>query len=224
MEKKKVIVAVYTGRGLSEPLGALIREKLPHFEQVTLLYETLIGDCVRAGGVTPEVRSKLLACYRCAVELDAAVILNTCSSVGGVADEAQALFDIPIVRIDGAMANAAAMNYRRVAVVATLPTTLDPTARLISRKAAEAGRAVEIVNGLAEGAYDALVAGDGGRHDELIKSRVAALAAQGADCIVLAQASMMRIQKELSELSDIPVLASPGPCLEEIAAMFPQGN
>lgn len=43
-------------------------------------------------------------------------------------------------------------------ISATLPTTLDPTVRLIRQQAAKVGKEVEVVRGLAEGAYQILKA------------------------------------------------------------------
>lgn len=67
---------------------------------------------------------------------------------------------------------------------------------------------IEVVEGLAEGAFQAMMSGDRDTHDQLIvkaSERVAPL----VDLIVLAQGSMARMQDKLSELTGIPVLSSP---------------
>ena len=68
-----------------------------------------------------------------AVSDGADAVLNCCSSVGEVADAAQDIgryTGIPIVRIDEEMCREAARLGKRVGVLATLPTTLEPTMQL----------------------------------------------------------------------------------------------
>lgn len=218
----KTIVAVYTGKGLADPLQEKINYYLPHFRLVSLIDDTIIGECVRAGKVTDSVRKRLFDYYKAAEEMGADVILNTCSSVGDLVAEGQVLVKTPIVRIDQAMAEIAVSRYKKIAVVATLSTTLDPTARLLKTVAEENGKEIEIISGLAEGAYDALISGHPKRHDERIKQTVAELSDNGADCILLAQASMMRMEPVLRETVKTAVFSSPAPCLEALSEKYPQ--
>ena len=53
------------------------------------------------------------------------------------------------------------------------------------------------MDGLADGAYQALISGRAEEHDKRIMD-VGRSLAQKVDCIVLAQASMMRMQQTLS--------------------------
>ena len=113
----------------------------------------------------------------------------------------------PIVKIDEAMAEEASSIGRRVGVVATVSTTLEPTVRLVKKKAGELGRTVEVTERIAEGAFDALLSGDGARHDEIVKRAISTLA-EHVDVVVLAQASMARLAPQLGDLR-VPVLSSP---------------
>ena len=88
-----------------------------------------------------------------AVSDGADVILNCCSSVGEVADAAQNIgryTGIPIVRIDEEMCREAVRLGKRVGVLATLPTTLEPTKNTVSRVAREMNSHVELVDGLVD--------------------------------------------------------------------------
>ena len=87
-------------------------------------------------------------------------VMVTCSSIGPGVVLAQQLFDIPVIRVDEAMAEAAVRMGRRIGVMATLRTTLEPTIALLREKAAEAGIEIEIVDSLCDGAFDAVLAGD----------------------------------------------------------------
>ncbi|OXS54727.1 Asp/Glu/hydantoin racemase [Cohnella sp. CIP 111063] len=204
----KTVAAVYTGQGLAEPLKQVFNEVLPGCRLVNLIDDSLIADVMRAGGVTPQVSGRLLGYYRSAADLGADVILNTCSSVGEVVERARGFVDVPIVKIDEAMALEAVSRYARIGVIATLPTTLAPTMALLRAQAEAAGRTLSLTEGLAAGAYDALVDGKPEEHDRRIAETAAELAAS-VDAIVLAQGSMARMEASLRERTGKPVLSSP---------------
>ncbi|MFC0210879.1 aspartate/glutamate racemase family protein [Paenibacillus chartarius] len=215
----KTVAAVYTGQGLADPLKAVFRELLPDVRLVNIIDDSLIGDVVKAGHVPPGVARRLIQYYHNGEELGADVILNTCSSVGEVADAARSLIGIPIVKIDDSMAAIAAARYDRVAVLATLPSTLEPTMRLIRKHAEAAGRQVTLVDGLAAGAFDALVSGLPGEHDRLLLE-TAKRSAMEADVIVLAQGSMARMEGTLAAETGKPVLSSPRLGVEQVKAVL----
>lgn len=64
-----------------------------------------------------------------AVGEDCEAMLNLCSSVGEVADAAQdaaKYIGVPIVRVDEEMCREAVRQGKKIGVVATLATTLEP--------------------------------------------------------------------------------------------------
>ena len=136
------------------------------------------------------------------------MVFNTCSSVGDIADYGNIYARIPIFRIDQPMAAKAVASADRIGVISTLPTTLDPTRRLLENEAKKAGREVVLVDGLADGAFAAGQSGDSETHDRLIAEAAARIADQ-VDMFVLAQGSMARMEQRLSELTGKPVLSSP---------------
>ncbi|UQZ81789.1 Asp/Glu/Hydantoin racemase [Paenibacillus konkukensis] len=202
------IAAIYTGQGLAERIQPLFREELPGCRLVTLLDDSLIAEVIREGRVTPGVTRRLFQYYRHAEELGADVIFNTCSSVGEVADWAKPMIGVPIVKIDEAMAQQAVQGFDRIGVLATLPTTLEPTRRLLQKEAELKGSSVNIADALAEGAYQALTSGQPEEHDRLILE-AAKKAAEQADVLVLAQGSMIRMEEALRQATGLPVYSSP---------------
>lgn len=212
------VVAVYTTLGLVEPLRRAFGESLPGVRLTNLVDDSLLRDVVQAGGVTEAVEIRLGTYYATARDLGADLILNTCSSVGEVAAAAHAagVYRVPIVRIDEPMAREAVALGPRIAVLATLPTTLAPTARLIQNVAAAEGAAPpRITEVLAAGAYDALMSGKTEEHDRLLEEAARGLA--DTDVLVLAQGSMARVAPRLRALAGVPVLSSLPGALAEIA-------
>jgi Asp/Glu/hydantoin racemase len=123
---------------------------------------------------------------------------------------------VPLVRIDEAMADEAVRIGSRIGVVATLASTLEPTAQLIERK----GDGITVTAHLCEGAFEALSAGDRDRHDELVREGLRAVLA-GNDVVVLAQASMARVVDTLAEDErSVPILSSPRLAMERVAALL----
>jgi hypothetical protein len=102
--------------------------------------------------------------------------------------------------------------------VATLATTLQPTAELVERRAIAAGKDVEVDARVCDGAFDALQAGDRDRHDQLVREGLESVLAD-VDVVVLAQASMARVADTLGDVS-LPILSSPRLGMERVAALL----
>jgi len=213
------LVIVHTGPVTVQPLAALAPELLPGVRVVNLVDDSLLKDTMAAGQVTPEVTRRLAQYMLIGQEMGATLILNACSSVGEAADAVRPLLNVPVVKIDTAMAERAVASGKRIGVAATVQTTLDPTARLIERVAAEAGKGVQVSRKLCEGAFDALLAGDTARHDEIVERNLVELAGE-VDIIVLAQVSMGRVADQLGERIRTPVLTSPRLGLERVAEVL----
>lgn len=212
--KQQTIFALHTSFALIELLGALYKEKLPAARVVNIVDDSLLADVRAAGRVTPSVARRMIGYATLAQSSGADAVFNCCSSVGEVADMLRQTLDIPVVKIDEAMGEQAVAAGRRVAVVATVATTLDPTVRLIESKARAAGRTIEVSRRLADGAFDVLLAGDAARHDEMVLEEIRS-AAREADVVVLAQASMSRLVNQLGDLQ-ARVLSSPASGVERL--------
>jgi Asp/Glu/hydantoin racemase len=202
------VFAVHTALTMAEPITALFKEHLPEVKLNHIIDDSLIQEVIANDCVTPAVAKRLLNCYHMAVDAGADVIFNTCSSIGDIAQISRKMVAIPILKIDDPMAIEAVNRASRIGVLATLPTTLAPTVRLLQSMAELQNKKIEVVEGLAEGAFAAMMAGDRDTHDNLIVKASEAVA-EKVDLIVLAQGSMGRMQGKLEELTGIPVLSSP---------------
>ena len=203
------LALLHTSPVIVAPLAKLAAAILPEVEVVNLVDETLLKNTVAAGRLEKASIRRLTAMAQGAAEAGADVVMVTCSSVGRAAELAAEMVDIPVLRIDAAMADEAVDRGGRIGVLATLPTTLDPTAALLRARAAARGLDRVIVEKLCEGAFDAVARGDGAEHDRLVAEGLRALA-RDVDVIVLAQASMARVVESLPEQDRVkPILSSP---------------
>ena len=202
------VFAVHTALAMVEPITALFKEHLPEVKLNHIVDDSLIQEVIANDKVTPAVAKRLVNCYYTAVDAGADIIFNTCSSIGDIAQMSRKLVSIPLLKIDDPMALEAVQKAKRIGVIATLPTTLAPTAKLLLTMANEQNKDVQIIEGLAEGAFAAMISGDRDTHDNLI-IKASELVAPKVELIVLAQGSMGRMQDKLSEITGVPVLSSP---------------
>lgn len=205
----RTLALIHTSPTLTPIFRALCAAEMPDVEIFHMVDESLIQDTIRAGRLRGVTIRRLLGQVESAEQAGADAVLVTCSSIGPGVALAQTLFDLPVIRIDEAMAEEAVRKGRRIGVAATLRTTLEPTIDLLRAKAAEEGREIEIVESLSHGAFDAVVAGDVTAHDQILTESLTQ-DLKNVDLIVLAQASMARVVKELAPGTlNAPVLSSP---------------
>jgi Asp/Glu/hydantoin racemase len=200
---------VYTGTTpqLTESLENELRSKIGTGAVLHSYADPDILSTLRAEGhLVPKAVQNLMTLYWQAIQDGADIIYNACSSVGEVAHAAKDLFsqlDVDIVCIDEEMAMEAARVSRRVGVLATLQTTLDPTCQLVRRCAEIRGTNVEILGQV----VDAF----GLEPDKFVETlcRAGQNLAPNVDIILLAQGSMAWCEKQIQQATDRPVLSSP---------------
>jgi Asp/Glu/hydantoin racemase len=214
----KTVAAIYTAFSIIEPTKALFAELVPGHRLVNIFDDSLVPDVIAAGNsMTDDVRRRFLAYCRAAEDMGADVILSTCSSMGDIVGQTQPFIKIPMLRIDEPMARQAIDMANSIAVLATVDTTLVPTRRLLSSVAEQSGKQVTIVEAVAKGALQALNAGQPEVHDEILLKAALAIA-EKAEVIILAQASMIRMQEKIAKATGRPVLSSPRPGLLAVKA------
>ena len=148
MEKPVKIGIVYTSTTpeLIETVNEEIRKNLGDAPELMNYQDPSILAEVRENGyVTAPAAARLVGMFMKAVNEGADVVLNCCSSVGEAADAARDIgryTGIPIVRIDEEMCREAVRLGNRIGVLATLPTTLEPTKNTVLRAAREMNRRV----------------------------------------------------------------------------------
>ncbi len=193
---------------LIELLEREVRKNLgEEAELISMQDPSILAEVREAGYVTAAPAARLMRMYTEAVLQGADAILNICSSVGEVADAFQpaaAYLGVPVVRIDEEMCREAVRLGKRVGVLATLATTLEPTKNTIKRVARELGTHVELVDGLIDGAF-------GLDQDQFRKLLLAAAEKirDDVDVIVLAQGSMAYVEEDLTKATGKQTLSSP---------------
>lgn len=202
---------VSTFERLARELGSTI--PIRHEVQEGLLVEVL-----KAGAITDGIRTATSEAVRNLVLGGAKVVVCTCSTIGGLAEQVAVSDGVRVMRIDRPMAQQAVARGGRILVFAALRSTFEPTVALLRQVAEDASRSIEVVEILCERAWALFERGDLVGYAREIAATVEATA-RPTDVVVLAQASMAPAVERLGHLG-IPVLSSPKLGLEAALSLY----
>ncbi|HLR24542.1 MAG TPA: aspartate/glutamate racemase family protein [Fodinibius sp.] len=217
---KKTVGLIHTSATLVPIFEELCNEYLKDIDRFNIVDDSLISICIEKGELTPPTARRVVDYVGSAEDAGADYILVTCSSIGSAVETADTLSNVPVLRVDQPMADKAVKTGRKIGVIATLPTTLNPTSDLVERRATKAGKEIELTSRLCEGAFDALMSGNPEKHDAMVAEALKELSDK-VDVILLAQASMARVVDQLDESEkSVPILASPPNAVEYLASVL----
>jgi len=214
------VVFIHTVHGLAEMFTGLCKELARDVRPYHVSDETLIHSVLAAGGVTPAVNRRICEHVVAAERFGADAIQVTCSSVSPCVDVAAPLVGVPVLKIDEAMMDDAVSRFERIGIMATTPTTLDPSAALLKERARLRGRSVVAESVLCAGAYEAFLAGKRDEYDRIVMAHLRDVMAK-VEVVLLAQASMARVVDLLGDDEKaVPILSSPRPAIVRLAQVL----
>lgn len=217
---QKTLGLVHTSATLVPVFAELVSKYLPNVKVFNIVDDSLIKNTIACGELTASTSKRVVNYAASAEEAGADYILFTCSSIGPAVETAATLTGVPVLRVDQPMADKAVATGKKIGVVATLSTTLNPTSDLVRRRALVAGKKIELKAVLCEGAFEALMSGDAATHDKKVADALKQLANE-VDVIVLAQASMARVVDTLTDAEKkVPILASPPIAMEYLKTLL----
>jgi len=209
------IAFLHTVPFLVEPFSRLVAENLSGVACFHVVDEGILKEVFRDGVLAPKVLRRILEHSVLAAQAGAELIVFTCSSTSPAVDCIRPLTDVPIMKVDEPMAETAVRLGSKIGVVATVRTTLEPSAALVKSEAERQGKTVEVDARLEAEAFQARLSGNVFEHDRIIRQACADLAARN-DVVVLAQASMAHLAASLQSELNRPVLSSPPLCMEAL--------
>lgn len=216
----KTIGLIHTSATLVPLFAELAARYLPGHKVFNIVDDSLIKNTIACGELTADTSRRVVAYAALAQDAGADLIMYTCSSIGPAVETAATLCHVPVLRVDQPMADMAVQMGKRIGVVATLATTLNPTTDLVQRRAIAAGKEISLVSKLCGGAFEALMSGDAGTHDQKVADALKQLANE-VDVILLAQASMARVVDTLGDADKkVPILASPPVAMEYLSGIL----
>lgn len=185
------------------PVNAAFERDWPEALRMNLLDDSLSADLARGGrGLDAAMHERFQRLAQYAVDNGAQGILFTCSAFGPCIEAvARRHAGMPVLKPNEAMIAEAAAGAGKLGLIATFGPTLESMPP-------EFAVGVELVLALAEGALDALNAGDTRTHDERIATQARALRDKGCTRLALAQFSMARARAACEAASGLPVLTT----------------
>jgi aspartate/glutamate racemase len=185
------------------PINEALAREWPQALRMNLLDDSLSGDLARGGrGLDAAMHERFQRLAQYAVDCGAQGILFTCSAFGPCIEAvARRHVGMPVLKPNEAMIEEAAAGAGALGLIASFGPTLESMP-------AEFPRGMALEPALAEGALEALNAGDGERHDALVAAQARALRERGCTRIALAQFSLARARAACEAASGLPVLTT----------------
>lgn len=215
----KRICLIHAVQTAIPPMLHAFRDGWPEAELRNLLDDDLMPAYTRAGGLTPHIVERISELALYAARTGADGILFTCSVFPQAEDLAKQLVPVPLLKPDEAMIAAALDAGKRIGVVATNPPAAPAAAAQLTAGAAARGMEIEVITGLADGAFAAGNAGDSATHDRLVIEAVERIA-DSVDVICLAQVSMALVRARAQATSRVPVLSSPATAVARLKLLL----
>ena len=181
----------------------------------SILDEALSMDSATHRVPQSELDRRIVDLARYAERLRPDGILYTCSAFGEGIEQAARTSKLPVHKPNEAMFDAAFSYGNNIAMIYTFPPSVEGMEREFYETAQLKKSKAKLRSVFAEGARDALEAGDGEKHNTLIADVATDLAAR-VDAILLAHFSMASAAHAVRRSVDIPVLTSPESAIEKM--------
>ncbi|MET1412319.1 aspartate/glutamate racemase family protein [Roseibium sp. HPY-6] len=208
------LALIHATRVAIDPIEKAAKELWPEAETISILEEGLSVDRAVTTDLTKELSERILGLAHYAELAKSDGVLFTCSAFGCAIEAAANQSDIPVMKPNEAMFDAAFEYGDRVAMI----YTFEPAARGMEQEFQEAsasrGRSATLVSYFTAAALEAKRDGDEDTHDRLVAETAATI--ENADVILLAQFSMASAAPLARTKTAIPVLTSPDAAITEM--------
>ena len=213
------IALIHALRHSAAPVEDAFARLWPEARLMTLMDDSLSSDVARDGALTEAMFGRFMTLSRYAAGTGADAILFTCSAFGPCIEAARdALAPLPVLRPNEAMVEEAVSLGRRVGLLASFAPSLGTLPAEF--RAARPG--IEVVTALADGALQALDAGDGPGHDRLVAEAAGGLV--DCDVIALGQFSLSRAAAAVAEATGRRVLTTPDSAVRKLRRVLGHGH
>ena len=201
-----------------EPVQDAFRQLWPEAECANILDDSLSLDREREGVLTEAMKRRVRALAEYGAATGAAGVLFTCSAFGEAIEAAAAQLQIPVLKPNEAMFEAALAVGRRIGMLATFAPSVGSMEDEFREIAETSGRRAVIETYCVPGAMAALKAGDAAEHNRLLAEAAPCFA--DCDAVLLAHFSTARAAPAVTAMIERPVLTSPGSAVAKLKGMI----
>jgi Asp/Glu/hydantoin racemase len=214
VDKMTKVALIHTVKSVLNTFERRIKDALGDVKVINTLDEYLASDPAEKGEFTIENMNRLFSFIKNAEIADADAVVVTCSTLSPTVEKIKPFIKIPVITIDEAMIKKAVESGKKITILATAESTIEPTKSGLLREAEKLDKHLELSIVVCHEAYEAIKAGDAKHHDDILKKR--ALEIKQQDVVVLAQASMAHMQDIIERICGCTVLSSPGLCINQL--------
>jgi Asp/Glu/hydantoin racemase len=203
-----------------QPVREAFQALWPEAECGNILDDSLSLDRERDGMLTAAMTQRILTLAEYAAATGARGILFTCSAFGEAIDAAAARTQVPVLKPNEAMFEAALAAGRRIGMLASFAPSVASMEDEFRAMAETQGSLATIDTYCVPGAMAALKAGDVANHNRLIAE--AAPRFEDCDAVLLAHFSTSRAAAAVAAVVEVPVLTSPGTAVAKLRSIIDQ--
>ncbi len=206
--KNKTVGIIHAALISTKGVQQFIDEIMPEVKVVHIVDDTIQNTNFNCEpGIIPKENYLKFAQYAHNLEnYGVDLILLACSTFNKAVENARPMINIPMLQIDRPMMDLAVSCGRKIGLLATVPTTVPASERLLKLAAHEAGKEIEITTVLCSEAFEVLKKGDVEKHNSILIDVIDSLS-KSVSSIVLAQVSMSALEPALKNVK-IPVFNS----------------
>ena len=206
--KTKTLGIIHAALISSKAVQPFIDEIIPDVTVAHVVDDTIQNtNFACEPGVIPKVNYFKFATYAHFLEeANVDLILLACSTFNHAVELARPMINTPLLQIDRPMMDLAVQQGKRIGLMATVPTTVPASERLLRTAALDAGKEIEIKTSLCSEAFAELKKGNVAKHNQMLLEEIDLLS-NSVDAIVMAQVSMSALEPELKN-TKVPVYNS----------------
>lgn len=201
-----------------DPIRASFAKLWPEAEPINILDDSLSPDRAKAAEIPEDLTERIVTLTKYAVSTGSDAVLFTCSAFGRAIEHAASTVEVPVLKPNEAMFEAAIRNGGKTAMLYTFPPARDGMEDEFREEAERLNPEASITSFLVEGAIDAVRADDAETHNRLVAQAASGLA--GFDAITLAHFSTARALNAVRDVTSIPVLSSPDAAVSKLRELL----
>jgi len=201
-----------------EPINQAFAAQWPDAECMNLLDDRLSVDRAKSADLTEDIFDRIsdLAIY--AVDAGADAVLFTCSAFGPAIAAADETLNVPVLKPNEAMFNAALGQGERIGMLVSFQPSVTSLSEEFEELMSARGRRAKLDVVCEPKAMAALRQGDADRHNALLAEAAASLG--DCDAIMLGQFSTASAKPAVAAATGKPVLTSPDTAVQALKALL----
>ena len=198
---------IHSTRFVIEAVHKVVAAGCPDLEIVHIMDEGLLPALRKYGKITDQMIHWLAGMIGPLEKEGGSLALVTCSSLSPCVNSVREMVKIPVLKIDEPMVEYAVSSAKKIGVVMTLASTVEPSTLLINEVSQRLDKHVDVIPRICEDAFLKLNSGDVQGHDEAVVKAIYELLNE-VELVMLAQISIARVMKKLDTVTAKRVLSS----------------